>query len=110
MNPYQHATWVEVKTDAGEVVGQYCADTDTMQWGVQDKPSERRTCGLCRDCRWWDKPTEDCEQGFGYCRLFHSEHGIRETDTRAYAQDAESYEADLRCLAHFGCVQWEPKD
>ena len=65
-------------------------------------------CGLCRDCKWWEKETAvyeiESELGFGHC--LKAELDRRETKAMAMSQHDEPC---LVTAPDFGCVQFEAK-
>lgn len=70
----------------------------------------------CESCRHWlvgnDADLSDAQlvAGFGNCALGHSEKGNpTNLATLCYADDAESYIADMVTHRTFGCVQFGDK-
>ena len=66
----------------------------------------------CGECRFWSELPQGrfaSSPDWGKCARAESNMGSPEDGTTlAYASDMESYAADLRTKATFGCVQAEP--
>ena len=70
--------------------------------------------GRCATCRWWR--TEETIHNptgravplgcWGYCDLATTNDGLIDSDVRAFALDAETYQANLITACDFGCTQW----
>lgn len=64
--------------------------------------------GQCKACKWWSLRSWSNEDDWGVCGLAASKDGERpdKSFTLAYAEDYESYKADLVTHETFGCVQF----
>lgn len=68
----------------------------------------------CSSCKFWKSPgytyAQGWGEGWGVCDIASSTRGYPVNKaTLAYAEDAETYSADLRTKPDFGCIQHAPK-
>lgn len=72
-------------------------------------------CELCRHYRPaqdWDYvsiPSDRRLKGYGVCEMAVTDSGVAVHNTKALAEDGESYSARLRVSPTFGCMQFVPK-
>jgi hypothetical protein len=68
--------------------------------------------GRCATCKWWLEQEFAAVNSWRICDLTVLRGGDapKYPESRAYAEDAESYRAWLVTAPDFGCVQWERKE
>lgn len=71
--------------------------------------------GLCRDCLYWDRSephntfTSNAPDRCACALTWSHNDEPDKSDSLAFAQDWESYQAVLYTAPEFGCVQFEAK-
>ena len=66
----------------------------------------------CSNCEYWDNTSldSDYDLDYGLCVISGSINGCPDKeDTLAYAEDYDSYSANLKTNSKFYCNQWKSK-